>query len=64
MPRLLRSPGTTAWLAAVAALALYALIAFDQGHLFSIAEGAQAFDTNYLHELVHDARHTAGFPCH
>ncbi len=64
IPGLLRSPSGAAWAALVLALALYALIAFDQGHLISVAEGAQAFDTNYIHELVHDARHSASFPCH
>jgi len=55
---------TGAWIAVLMALALYGLLAFDQGHLLSVAEGASAFDTNYIHELVHDARHTAAFPCH
>ncbi len=59
-----RSPALAAWAALIFALALYALVAFDQGHLLSVAEGASAFDTNYIHELVHDARHTVGFPCH
>ncbi|MDI1495822.1 MAG: Cobalt transporter subunit (CbtB) [Cenarchaeum symbiont of Oopsacas minuta] len=39
-------------------------IGFDQGHLFSIVQGAEAFDSMYLHELSHDLRHAAGFPCH
>lgn len=59
-----RSPTTLAWTLTLLALAGYALLAFDQGHLFSLAEGAKAFDTNFVHELVHDARHSAGFPCH
>ena len=37
---------------------------FDQGHLFSLVEGKQAFDTKWLHEFQHDMRHAAGFPCH
>ncbi|MCZ6582825.1 MAG: CbtB-domain containing protein [Thaumarchaeota archaeon] len=37
---------------------------FDQGHLFSIVIGEEAFDALYLHELYHDMRHAAGFPCH
>lgn len=45
------------------ALALYVL-ALDQGFLLSLFQGDIAFDVNLLHELVHDARHTAGFPCH
>lgn len=47
----------------VALLALYVL-AFDQGFLMSLAQGAEAFDVNFLHEAFHDARHAAGFPCH
>lgn len=39
-------------------------IGFDQGQLFSMVEGSKAFDINYLHELSHDMRHAAGFPCH
>ena len=40
------------------------VVGFDQGHLFSLAEGTKAFDDLYLHELYHDMRHAAGFPCH
>ena len=36
----------------------------DQGHIFSLVEGSAAFDSRYLHELSHDVRHAAGFPCH
>ncbi len=43
--------------------ALYVL-ALDQGFLLSLVQGARAFDMNLLHELVHDARHAASFPCH
>jgi hypothetical protein len=45
------------------ALGLYVL-ALDQGLLLSLFQGDVAFEMNFLHELVHDARHTAGFPCH
>jgi hypothetical protein len=44
-------------------LGLYGL-ALDQGWLLSWFQGAQAFDLNFIHELVHDTRHAAGFPCH
>ncbi|MDP2660381.1 MAG: CbtB-domain containing protein [Dehalococcoidia bacterium] len=27
-------------------------------------QGKIAFDQNIIHEVVHDARHAAGFPCH
>ena len=53
-----------AWAVLAGAGALYALLAFDQGHLLSLVQGHTAFDTNFIHELVHDARHAAGFPCH
>jgi len=43
--------------------ALY-LLALDQGFFLSLFQGDIAFDMNLLHELVHDARHVAGFPCH
>ncbi|MFQ6025195.1 MAG: CbtB-domain containing protein [Nitrosopumilaceae archaeon] len=40
------------------------IVAFDQGHLFSLVIGEEAFEDLYLHELYHDMRHAAGFPCH
>ncbi|MEM3084953.1 MAG: CbtB-domain containing protein [Nitrososphaerales archaeon] len=40
------------------------IVGYDQGHLFSVAMGEQAFEDLYLHELFHDMRHAAGFPCH
>ena len=40
------------------------VVGFDQGHIFSIAFGEQAFEDMYIHELTHDLRHAAGFPCH
>ena len=40
------------------------VVGFDQGHLFSLVEGKDAFDDLYLHELFHDMRHAAGYPCH
>jgi hypothetical protein len=40
------------------------LVGYDQGHLFSIVQGAEAFDDLFIHELTHDMRHAAGFPCH
>lgn len=39
-------------------------VGYDQGHLFSIILGDQAFEDLYIHELTHDMRHAAGFPCH
>jgi len=50
-------------LAIIFAVGLF-LVGFDQGHVFSIAFGEQAFEDLYIHELTHDMRHAAGFPCH
>jgi hypothetical protein len=40
------------------------VVGLDQGHLFSMAQGQQAFDSTWMHEFFHDMRHAAGFPCH
>ena len=40
------------------------MVGFDQGHLFSIAQGKQAYEDLWMHEFYHDMRHAAGFPCH
>ena len=40
------------------------IIGFDQGHLFSMVQGQQAFDVMWMHEFYHDMRHASGFPCH
>jgi cobalt transporter subunit CbtB len=40
------------------------VIGFDQGHIFSLIFGESAFTDQFLHELTHDMRHAAGFPCH
>jgi hypothetical protein len=40
------------------------MVGYDQGHIFSMAQGQQAFDTMWMHEFFHDMRHAAGFPCH
>ena len=40
------------------------VVGFDQGHIFSIVLGEQAYEDLYIHELTHDMRHAAGFPCH
>lgn len=47
-------------------LAIFGLyvLALDQGFLLSLIQGASAFDMNLIHEVVHDARHAASFPCH
>ena len=50
-------------LAVVSAFGLF-VVAFDQGHIFSMFYGESAFVEQFLHELTHDMRHAAGFPCH
>ena len=40
------------------------VVGFDQGHIFSIINGESSFVDQFLHELTHDMRHAAGFPCH
>jgi hypothetical protein len=40
------------------------IIGYDQGHIFSLIQGEQAFVDKFLHEFAHDIRHAAGFPCH
>ena len=50
-------------LAIVFAAGLF-VVGFDQGHIFSIVYGEQAFIDLTIHELTHDMRHAAGFPCH
>ena len=40
------------------------IVGFDQGHVFSIIYGESSFTEQFLHELTHDMRHAAGFPCH
>jgi len=50
-------------LAIIFAIGLF-VVGYDQGHIFSVIQGAEAFDELYIHELTHDMRHAAGFPCH
>jgi len=52
-----------ALLAVIFTIGLF-VVGYDQGHIFSIALGEQAYEDLYIHELTHDMRHTAGFPCH
>jgi hypothetical protein len=40
------------------------IVGYDQGHLFSLAQGEQAYEDLWMHEFYHDMRHAAGFPCH
>ena len=50
-------------LAIVFAAGLF-VVGFDQGHIFSLVYGEQAFGDRTIHELTHDMRNAAGFPCH
>jgi len=50
-------------LAVIAIFSIY-IVGYDQGQLFSLVQGSEAFDTMWLHEFTHDIRHAAGFPCH
>ena len=50
-------------LAAIFVVGLF-VVGYDQGHILSIVFGEQAFNEMYIHELTHDMRHAAGFPCH
>ena len=45
------------------ALGLF-VVGFDQCHIISLVYGESAFLDQFLHELTHDMRHAAGFPCH
>ncbi len=62
----LQAPGDRGVLVGAVVLGLFALylLALDQGLFLSLFQGDIAFDMNLLHDLVHDARHVAGFPCH
>ena len=40
------------------------VVGYDQGHIFSMVQGQEAFDGKWIHEFYHDMRHAAGFPCH
>jgi len=50
-------------LAVIFAVGLF-VVGYDQGHIFSVVLGEQAYEDLYIHELTHDMRHAAGFPCH
>ena len=39
-------------------------VGLDQGHIFSLIYGESSFTEQFLHEITHDMRHAAGFPCH
>jgi hypothetical protein len=40
------------------------VVGYDQGQIFSIVQGKDAYNSMWMHEFVHDIRHESGFPCH
>jgi len=66
MEATVRARGEEWIFAGLALLGFFAfyVVALDQGFLLSLFQGSAAFDINFIHEAVHDARHAAGFPCH
>ncbi len=48
------------------AIALFGIFeaGYDQGQLFSLLQGNDAYGTMWMHEFTHDVRHASGFPCH
>ena len=38
------------------------VVGYDQGHLFSIVQGQEAYDTKWMHEFYHDMRHGSRIP--
>ena len=48
----------------IAGLAGFYALALDQGLILSLFHGNAAFDQNVIHEVIHDARHALGMPCH
>ena len=50
-------------LAIIAIISVY-IVGYDQGQLFSLVQGSQAYEGMWIHEFTHDVRHAAGFPCH
>ncbi|HSH80324.1 MAG TPA: CbtB-domain containing protein [Herpetosiphonaceae bacterium] len=56
-------PWSILGLLGLALLGLFA-IGFDQGQLLAPFLGKLSYQLNLLHEVAHDARHAAAFPCH
>ncbi|VFJ14472.1 CbtB domain-containing protein [Candidatus Nitrosocosmicus franklandus] len=50
-------------LAMIAITSIY-IVGYDQGQIFSLVQGSEAYDEMWIHEFTHDIRHAAGFPCH
>jgi uncharacterized membrane protein SpoIIM required for sporulation len=64
----IKSKGETPVLAIgiLAGIALFSIfvVGYDQGQIFSIVQGKDAYNSMWMHEFVHDIRHESGFPCH
>ncbi|MDP6099973.1 MAG: CbtB domain-containing protein [Dehalococcoidia bacterium] len=52
------------WALLLAALAGLFLIGIAQGEAINALAGQATSQQGLLHELFHDVRHAAGFPCH
>ncbi len=50
-------------LSAVFAVGMF-VAGFDQGQIINMAFAETGIDPLVIHELTHDMRHAAGFPCH
>ncbi len=48
----------------LAALLLFFILLLDQGQTLSLIQGQIAYQQLFVHEAVHDGRHTAPVPCH
>ena len=40
------------------------VVGFDNGHIVNLVFAEGSVDPLVIHELTHDMRHAAGFPCH
>ena len=66
--QIIKSQGKISKIAVAVLLVIFGIgffaVGFDQGQLFSLVQGQEAFGQMYLHEMTHDMRHASGFPCH
>ncbi len=52
------------WVLLTAALGGLFIVGLAQGDVFGALLGQAGSQQGVLHELFHDVRHVAGFPCH
>lgn len=52
------------WVLLLAALGGLFLLGLYQGEAVNALVGQASYQQSLLHELFHDMRHAAGFPCH